>query len=514
MRRIAAIALILVAAMVILVAGTGAKDDGGTYLVRAIFDNGNAVTPGEQVRVAGVTIGTIQSLDVTPAKKAALVLDITDAGYQDFRADAHCTIRPQSLIGEQYVECEPTLPRAPGQPEAPPLRKIDRGPAKGQYLLPVARTSSPVGIDLINDILRVPQRQRLGLILGEFGVGLAGNGATLNSVIKRANPALQQTDQVLAILAKQNKTLANLATESDRVLTPLARDRAQVRGFINSANAVGRATAEKGQALQANLALLPPFLRQLTPTANDLSAFADQFTPVLTDLGSVAPSVNKLVEQLGPFAQAGIPAFQSLGQTTDVAARALTAAKPTISDLNTLTQTLEPVASNLAALTSSLRKTGGIEALMEFAYYTAAATNGFDRFGHYLRVEVLTTQIAACSLPSTTPDGNCTANFQSAGTARAPLSAAQDRAVVRERLAALRAQAPTTGAPAGTASGGPVGRGATAPETLPAPPAAKPPAATGTGPSRSGRGPSRSAGTSPSDRAKAGVLDYLLGGSR
>ncbi len=501
MRRIAAIALVLVAAMVILVVGTGAKDDGGTYLVRAIFDNANSVTPGEQVRVAGVTIGTIQSLDVTPDKKAAIVLDISDGGYQDFRSDAHCTIRPQSLIGEQYVECEPTLPRASGQPKAPPLRKIDRGPAKGQYLLPVAQTSSPVGIDLINDILRVPQRQRLGLILSELGVGLAGNGAALNSVIKRSNPALQQTDQVLGILAKQNKTLANLATESDRVLTPLARDRRQVSGFINAANAVGAATAEKGQALQENLALLPPFLRQLTPTANDLSAFADQATPVFTDLGSVAPSVNKLVEQLGPFSAAATPAFQSLGQTTDVAARALTAAKPTISNLNTLTQTLKPVASSLAALTSSLRKTGGIESLMQFAYYTASATNGFDRFGHYLRVEVLTTQIASCSLPSTTPDGNCTANFQSAGTARAPRSAAQDRAIVRERLAGIPTQAPTTGAPASAAAGGGAagaGTAATA-EKLPAPPAARTPAA---------------AGLTPADRAKAGVLDYLLGGSQ
>lgn len=500
MRRMIAIGLVLVAGLVILVIGTGAKDDGGNYEVRAIFDNANSVTTGEQVRIAGVPVGTIQSLDVTPNKKAAVVLDITDSGYQDFRTDAHCTIRPQSLIGEQFVDCDPTLPRAEGQPEAPALTKIQEGPGKGQYLLPVANTSSPVGIDLINDIMRVPQRQRLGLILNEFGVGLAGNGAGLNAAIKRSNPALQQTDQVLAILAKQNKILANLATESDTVLTPLARDRARIRGFINSANAVGTATAEKGAALQENLRLLPPFLRQLTPTANDLGALADQITPVMTDLGSVAPSVNTVVKQLGPFSQAATPAFESLGDTTDVAARSLTASKPTISAINTLSQTLRPVASNLAALTSSLRKTGGFEFLMRFFYYTASSTNGFDKFGHYLRAEILTAQIASCSLPTTSPDGNCTANFQGASSSRVRLSAAADRALFYKRLGAMRASVPLSGAPAGTArAGGPTSTSAAPAEQLPAPRRASEPSA----PPETAR-----------EQAQAGVLDYLLGGSR
>ena len=46
--------------------------------------------------------------------KAVVVLKITDPGFQDFRTDASCLIRPQSLIGEKFVECQPTEPRAPG----------------------------------------------------------------------------------------------------------------------------------------------------------------------------------------------------------------------------------------------------------------------------------------------------------------------------------------------------------------------------------------------------------------
>ena len=32
-------------------------------------------------------------------------MNIADPGFQDFRSDATCLIRPQSLIGEKFVDC-------------------------------------------------------------------------------------------------------------------------------------------------------------------------------------------------------------------------------------------------------------------------------------------------------------------------------------------------------------------------------------------------------------------------
>ena len=48
--------------------------------MRAIFDNAGFVIPGEDVKVAGVKVGKIESLDVTPDFKAAVVLQIDLAG--------------------------------------------------------------------------------------------------------------------------------------------------------------------------------------------------------------------------------------------------------------------------------------------------------------------------------------------------------------------------------------------------------------------------------------------------
>src|SRR6202008_1903875 len=138
------------------------------YRVRAIFDSAANVIPGEDVKIAGAKVGVVDALDITPQQKAVVVLRITNAGFQDFRADASCTIRPQSLIGEKFVECTPTQPRADGEQPAPELRQIKSGAGKGEYLLPSTNTIKPVDLDLVGNIMRLPYRQRLSIIINEL----------------------------------------------------------------------------------------------------------------------------------------------------------------------------------------------------------------------------------------------------------------------------------------------------------------------------------------------------------
>ena len=186
------------------------------------------------------------------------MLNIENPGFKDFRSDASCTIRPQSLIGEKYVDCLPTQPRVEGTPLPPPLHKIPSGhEGAGEYLLPVQNTSSPVDVDLLGDIHRLPERERFTIILNELGAGLAGRGSDLSEVIKRANPALQELDKVLAILANENHVLAKLAVDSDKALAPLAKVRGRVADFIVQSNTVAQAGAATRGSLARNLAAVP-----------------------------------------------------------------------------------------------------------------------------------------------------------------------------------------------------------------------------------------------------------------
>ncbi len=300
---------------------TSAGGSNSGYSVRAIFDDAGNLIGGENVKIGGVKVGTVGSVTPTPQAKAAVVLNIDNPGFQDFRADASCTIRPQGLIGEKFVDCLPTQPRVEGTPLPPPLHKIPSGhEGEGQYLLPVQNTHSPVDVDLLGDINRLPERQRLTIIINEFGAGLAGRGSDLSTVIRRANPALQELDKVLAILANQNHVLAKLAVDSDKALQPLARVREHFADFFAQSTTVAQASAATRGALARNLAQFPPFLSSWGPRWNGSSASPKETIPVFTDLGIAAPAINQAFEQLPAFSKSSAKFTTNLGKTSKVRA--------------------------------------------------------------------------------------------------------------------------------------------------------------------------------------------------
>src|SRR4051812_4818595 len=408
MGRLVAIGLLAVGIPTVLALGLGAKTDGGGgYQVRAIFDNAAYAVPGEEVRVAGQRVGQIDSLDVALRNKAAITFSIDTAGFSPFHKDAHCTIRPQSLIGEKYVEC------TPGSANSAVLDVIPDGlPGAGKHLLPLKSTSSPVDIDLIGDINRLPYRQRFAIIINEFGTALAGRGGDLNQAIHRANPALRETDKVLAILANQNKVLANLAVSSDRVIAPLADKRRRIAHFINAANATGTATAERSADIEASFERFPGFLRELRPTLQQLGDFADQTTPVLNDLHAAAPDLSRFVLALKPFSRAAIPSIVSLGKAAEIGRPAIVKSLPLTKQVASFAKNALPVGKNLDSLTRSFDKTGGIERLMDYIFFQVTAINGFDGVSHYLRAGLMAT---LCSAYATAPAGGCNSNFTSGG---------------------------------------------------------------------------------------------------
>ena len=146
-----------------------------------VLDNAFGLTEGSDLRSSGVTIGKIEKLAVQRSTARALAtIVVTKPSFAGFRADVFCEVKPQSLIGEYYLDCDPGT---------------KQDPAPGT--IPVAQTAGTIPPDVVLDILRRPARERFGLILTELGVGLTGRGEDLNTTLRRAVPALRETDKVL-----------------------------------------------------------------------------------------------------------------------------------------------------------------------------------------------------------------------------------------------------------------------------------------------------------------------------
>ena len=432
MRRALIGVILAVAVLVAIVFGAGAGGGGGgDYKVRAIFDNASFLISGQDVKVAGGKVGVVDHLDVANAAggrctsgscKAAVVLKITRNGFKDFRADAHCTIRLQSPIGEKLVDCLPTQPRTDGTPAPPSLKKIPKGqPGAGQYLLPLQNTSTPVDADLINNIQRRPYRERFSIILNELGAGLAARADDLRAVVRRANPALEQFDRFLNILANQNKMLRRLTRNGDVVVSALARERKHVSNFFVQSKIAGQATAEKSADLERNFEKFPAFLRQLTPFMNDFQLLSDQMDPVIANLRAAGPDLSRFLIALGPFSRATIPALRTLGNAADVGRPALIAAEPIARILNSFATKARSVTRNLASLLGSIQSHQGIERFVDLLYNLTLATNGFDEVGHFLRNDLVVT---ICSGYAITPTVGCSAKFAGGSSSAATTSSA------------------------------------------------------------------------------------------
>jgi ABC-type transporter Mla subunit MlaD len=415
MRRLAVTAVVLVGAIVAVLIATVSHGAGDPYDVRAIFDDASFAVPGEQVRVAGAPVGSIASLGVTADKQAAVTLEIDDSRFTPFHADASCAIRPQSLIGEMYVDC------SPGTAGAPKLQRIAEGAGAGAYYLPVTRTNSPVDFDIVQDIYQEPVTQRFAIILNELGTGLAARGSDLNAVIHRADPALGNTDRVLKILAAQNRALAKLATDSAAVLGPLAQQRRSLADFIVQANTTASASAARAADISRSFQLLPGFLRQLKPLMADLGTLADQGTPLASELRTSAAALGREFTELTPFASSARKSLIDLGSAAAKSQSPLIATIPLAQRLNRLGTQAAPAANTLDRLTASLSKTGAIGQLMALLFYGTTASNGFDSLGHYVRDELL---VSDCTGYAQSAVPGCSAKFAQGSASAADTAAA------------------------------------------------------------------------------------------
>lgn len=512
------IAIIVIVAAVLLFRSCG--DDDGGYKVRAVFDNGGFVVPGEDVRVAGANVGSVDSIDVSmpgetvtddpddPSKpgKAIIVMNITDKGFQDFREDASCLIRPQSLIGEKFIDCKVTEPRPAGTEAPPELPAIPDGdPGAGQHLLPLENNGKSVDQDLINNIYRLPYAQRFRIILNELGAGLATRGPELNETITRANPALMEVNKVLKIIADDRKRLAQLAVDGDRNLTALAAKRKNLVGFFESAGYTAAASAERGEDMRANLRELPDTLVELRKTFNALDTFASNAQPVAESLRPNAKEISEVTTKLGPFAKATNISLTSLGEATSSAGPDLVASLPIIKKLGKVATSGKKPATDLDNLLNTTRQADGFDNLMKLFFYTAQSLNGYDQYGHYQRTNVFA---SACTPYDVRIISGCKSTW--------------DNGVLPEGTAALLGELGELGAGGLTGPTGPTGEtgatGITGVTGLTGPTGATGP----TGPidiedpassyvepdgvsDRSRRGPR-------SDELNTTVLDYLLGG--
>ncbi|HEY5190317.1 MAG TPA: MlaD family protein [Solirubrobacteraceae bacterium] len=381
-------AILLVAAGFVIVAGGASNHSAnGTYKIE--IDNAFGLVTGAEFKVAGVPAGTIQAINLDQKSLHAVVtVTVNQGGFGQFHKDATCQSRPQSLIGEYFIDCNPG----------------SSGPVlKPGGTIPVSHTQSTIGADLVQNVMRLPYRERFTLIVNEFGAAAAARSGDLQDALHRAVPALDETDRVLNLLANDSTTLQNLTRDSNSVITALANNSTNVERFITEANRTATATATQEANLRGTFHNLPATLEQLRPAMAKLATTATANTPVLNNLNGAATQLNRFFTDLPAFSRSSLPAIRSLGRASVTGKTAVTAAAPTVADLNRFAKPTPELGQNLSIVLKDLdsqsraverdpRSPGGkgfsgLQALLGYAFNQALAINTYGPFGHVLAVD-------------------------------------------------------------------------------------------------------------------------------
>jgi ABC-type transporter Mla subunit MlaD len=389
-RRIAVAILVLVAVVALVAASSEDPTDGGRrYTVE--LDNAFGMVEEGDVRVTGTNAGKIKEINLDERTKKALVeIELTESGFGSFRVDAECETRPQSPLGEYYMDCRPG--RDPK--ELPEGGRIE-----------VERTASTIPPDLITNIMRRPFRERFRLILSELGAGLAGRPEELNAAIRRAVPALRQTANLLAILADHNKVIKALVRDADRVIGKLADNKENVGTFVSEAEDTASASAERAGDIATNFRKLPVFLTELTPTMAALEEVAVEQRPVLQDLSAAAGNRTRFFDVSAEFSDASRPALRALGDAAPVGREALRAFRPRVREIRDYARPAVDLTNNLAItledwddparavephpLSPGKKGFSGTQALLQYVLTQTVQTNAFDQMGHLSRVSLV-----------------------------------------------------------------------------------------------------------------------------
>lgn len=204
------------------------------YDIRAEFADAAGLKADNQVRVAGIKVGTVESVEL--AGDRVLVTMEIDNGIE-IPDDAFAEIKLATILGTKFVDID-------AKGSAPYLESGD--------LIPLDRTAIPYeiyqasnqGTEVLEDLdgpalnamleelaklVRI-SREEIGIALAglnELGTGLNARQDDIRSLIANAS-------ELTGVLADEGDELNQVISASDEVLASLAAQREEIQGLLES----------------------------------------------------------------------------------------------------------------------------------------------------------------------------------------------------------------------------------------------------------------------------------------
>ena len=302
------------------------------FELKAEMTTAQAVTPGQgqTVRVAGVRVGDISSVDLENGH--AVVTMAIDRKFLPVYKNATILLRPKTGLKDMFLELDPGTNYDPNS---------DDDQFQNGGTIPVANTAPDTNVDQVLAALDGDTRAYLRLLLAGGGQGLNGRGKDLGKLLGSLGPINRGLARLNTEVAKRKDNLATLIHNMNLLWGRVGEDGQGIEQLVSASNQALGAIATETPDVERTVSLLGPTL----PTTRVALTKTDQLATVL------GPAINSL----RPFARKLKPVNDSLGhlaQSTFSPVR--NDIRPFVRDARQPVRNLRPAAKNLVAATPRL----------------------------------------------------------------------------------------------------------------------------------------------------------------
>jgi phospholipid/cholesterol/gamma-HCH transport system substrate-binding protein len=303
------------------------------YRVTASFAEAAQLATEADVRISGVPVGTVKTIEADPGTGRSDVTFELDAKYAPLPEDAQAILRQKTLLGETYVELTPGTRSAPTLPEGGQL-------AEGQV-------SETVELDEILRTFEPETRQAFQVWMQSQAEAFAGHGRDINDALGNLGPFADDAATLVDILDRQEPAVQRLISDTGIVFEALTERDDQLRGLIENANRVFETTAARDRELQETFIALPTFERESRQTVERLDQFARETDPLVTQLRPAARELSPTLIALGALAPDLESFFQESNALIDASKAGFPAAERILQDLRPLLGQVDPALREL-----------------------------------------------------------------------------------------------------------------------------------------------------------------------
>lgn len=278
---------------IVLVLGLVAFAIGGlriferTYPLAVIVDNAAGLEPGDPVRVAGVSVGSVTSIERIPEDGTLRVDFDVESGTEISQAST-ASVRLRTLLGKKYLDLSDPGTGVPlGEGDVIPVSQTVASTDVDTLLNAAEPTIEQTDVGSINGVLASVDRTLAGRgeQLRDVFVDLAGLASTLGDREVELARLIESTNRLAGVVETRDTELRSVLDGMDLVLETLAQRGQNLTGIVDEVSALSDTLSP---LLAGNRAELGELFGQVGQVTGLLVRQRDRVDLALTQLPGLA----------------------------------------------------------------------------------------------------------------------------------------------------------------------------------------------------------------------------------